>query len=64
MDMMVFFETEKISTLQALFFKNISNYKKQIDDFQKIKKNEQKLTIGLFGYGVVGTGLYDVLHKK
>ena len=24
----------------------------------------KKLTIGLFGYGVVGTGLYDVLHKS
>ena len=34
---------------------------------QKIKKKEKmskKLTIGLFGYGVVGTGLYDVLHKS
>ena len=24
----------------------------------------KKLTIGLFGYGVVGTGLYDMLHKS
>ena len=24
----------------------------------------KKLVIGLFGYGVVGTGLYDVLHKS
>ncbi len=24
----------------------------------------KELTIGLFGYGVVGTGLYDVLHKS
>ena len=24
----------------------------------------KKLKIGLFGYGVVGTGLYDVLHKS
>ena len=24
----------------------------------------KKLTIGLFGYGVVGSGLYDVLHKS
>jgi len=31
----------------------------------KIKfKMSKKLVIGLFGYGVVGTGLYDVLHKS
>ena len=47
-------ETEKISTLLKKHF----NYKENtIDDFQKIKiKNmSKKLTIGLFGYGVVGT---------
>ncbi len=34
------------------------------NDSIKKTKMSKKLTIGLFGYGVVGTGLYDVLHKS
>lgn len=34
------------------------------NDSVKKTKMSKKLTIGLFGYGVVGTGLYDVLHKS